>query len=48
MRVKMPAKPKKKSAKKAKPGPKEERLIITDDPEKALAELLKPKPAKKR
>jgi len=38
----------KKPKKKAKRGPKEERLIITGDPEKALRELLKPKPEKKR
>ena len=44
----MTAKPKKKPAKKRKPGPKEETLVITGDPEKALAELLKPKPTKKR
>jgi len=48
MVVQMSAKPKKKPVKKAKPGPKEEVLIITDDPEKALAELLKSKPTKKR
>jgi len=38
------AKPKKK---KNKPGPKEEVLIITGDPQTALRELLKPKPKKK-
>mgnify|MGYP001163244206 CR=1 FL=1 len=48
MAVKMTNKPKKKLTRKAKPGPKEETLIITGDPEKALAELLKPKPKKKR
>ena len=48
MRVKMATKTKRKPTKKAKPGPKEEVLIITDDPEKALAELLKPKTKKKR
>ncbi|HEY3103824.1 MAG TPA: hypothetical protein VGJ69_09530 [Pyrinomonadaceae bacterium] len=38
------AKPKKKQAKR---GRKEERLIITGDPQAALRELLKPKPKKK-
>lgn len=38
------AKPKKA---KGKRGRKEERLIIIGDPEKALRELLKPKPKKK-
>jgi hypothetical protein len=33
---------------KKKRGPKEERLIISGDPERALRELLKPKPKKKR
>jgi hypothetical protein len=37
-------KPKKKAAKR---GPKEERLIITGDPVRALRQLLKPKPKKK-
>jgi len=36
-----------KPKKKAKRGPKEERLIITGDPERALREFLKPKPKKK-
>ena len=38
----------KKPKKNAKRGPKEERLIISGDPERALRELLKPKPKKKR
>ena len=37
-----------KPKKKGKRGPKEERLIIRGDPERALRELLKPKPKKKR
>jgi hypothetical protein len=41
-------KPKRKPKKKAKPGPKEERLVITKDPEEALRDFLKQKPAKKR
>jgi len=41
-------KPSSKKRPKEKPGPKEERLVITRDPEEALAELLKPKPAKKK
>jgi hypothetical protein len=40
-------KPKRKTTQK-KRGPKEERLIITDDPGMALAALLAAKPAKKR
>jgi hypothetical protein len=32
-----------KPPKKRKPGPREERLVITDDPEKALCRLLKKK-----
>jgi len=35
------SKPKRK---KYKPGPKEERLVITGDPEKAISALLKKKP----
>jgi hypothetical protein len=35
------AKPKRK---KSKPGPAEERLIITGDPREAIAKLLKKKP----
>ena len=34
--------------KKAKRGPKEERLIITGDPQTALSKLLQPKPKKKK
>jgi hypothetical protein len=44
----MPDKSKTKPKKKTKPGPKEERLIIAGDPEKALADLMKPKPKPKR
>jgi hypothetical protein len=39
-------KPAKKTRKKSKPGPQEERLIIAD-PQKAIDGLFKPKPAKK-
>jgi len=39
----MPKKPAKATQKPAKRGPKEERLVITDDPELALARLLRPK-----
>lgn len=43
------AKPKRKTAKKPqKRGPKEERLIIADDPQTALITLLKFRPAPKR
>ena len=38
---------KKSKKKQAKRGPREERLIITGDPQTALRELLKPKPKKK-
>jgi hypothetical protein len=48
MAVQMTSKPKTKPKPRTKPGPKEERLIITRDPEKALADLLKAKPKKKR
>lgn len=41
-------KPKRKTAKPKKRGPKEERLIIAEDPAVALAALLAYKPAKKR
>jgi hypothetical protein len=37
-----PTKPKRKGVKR---GPKEERLIITEDPQSALDRLLKKKPA---
>lgn len=41
-------KPKRQTAKKPKKrGPKEERLVITEDPAAAIARLLKPNPAKK-
>jgi hypothetical protein len=36
---------KRKKTRKGKRGPKEERLIITEHPETALAKLLKKKPA---
>jgi hypothetical protein len=36
--------PKKRKAKNKKRGPREERLIISRDPEEALAALLKTKP----
>jgi len=39
----MTKKPKSKR-KKDKPGPKEERLVITGDPQAALGKLLKQKP----
>lgn len=40
-------KPKRKTAKTPrKRGPKEERLVITEDPASALAKLLKSKPVK--
>jgi len=38
----------KKTKKKAKRGPREERLIIRRDPERALRDLLNKKPEKKR
>jgi hypothetical protein len=38
----------KKPKKKAKRGPKEERLIIRRDPQEALRDLLKAKPKKTR
>jgi hypothetical protein len=41
-------KPKAKPKKKAKPGRKEDRLIITSEPEEALQNLLKQKPATKK
>lgn len=41
-------KPKRKTAQPKKRGPKEERLIITEDPGVALAALLAYKPTKKR
>ena len=43
----MAKKPKTKVTKKGKPGPQEERLIITGDPQHAIDTLLK-KPAKKK
>jgi len=42
----MPKKSKPKR-KKSKPGPEEERLVITGDPLKAIATLLKKKPEKR-
>jgi hypothetical protein len=42
--AKTPSRPTKKATKRPKKrGPKEERLIITEDPEVALAMLLRPK-----
>jgi hypothetical protein len=41
----MPKKPRSKSPKRGKRGPKEERLVITD-PQAALDKLLRPKPPK--
>jgi hypothetical protein len=38
----MPKKPKPKRKTVKKRGPKEERLVIREDPEQALARLLKP------
>lgn len=40
--------PKRKTVKPKKRGPKEDRLIITEDPGMALAALLAYKPIKKR
>jgi hypothetical protein len=42
----MPKKPKPKR-KKSKPGPEEERLIITGDPQAAIDKLLRKKPAQR-
>jgi len=42
----MPKKPTKKRKTAKKRGPKEERLIITEDPQTALNRLLGKKPAK--
>jgi hypothetical protein len=36
----------KRQTQKSKPGPKEERLIITGDPQRAIDALLKKRPAK--
>jgi hypothetical protein len=43
----MPKKPKTKR-KKDKPGPAEERLVITGDPQRAIDTLLKKKPTPSR
>jgi hypothetical protein len=42
----MAKKPKSKVTKKDKPGPREERLIITGDPQHAIDKLLKKKPSR--
>jgi hypothetical protein len=42
------AQPKRKTVKPKKRGPKEERLVITDDPKAALDRFLKTPPKKQR